>query len=86
MLQINQEIEAVIPRYHPSRGTTTPNRKSTKLSNCIRRTAMSAYGPFYSDQQLQAPATFVRRIDNLPDGLMERIQAKTPPAESSKLK
>jgi len=35
---------------------------------------------------LQAPATFVRRIDNLPDGLMERIQAKTPPAESSKLK
>jgi hypothetical protein len=44
---------------------------------------MSAYGPFYSDQQLWALARFVRRIDNFPAGLMERIQAKTPPAKPS---
>jgi mono/diheme cytochrome c family protein len=45
----------------------------------IRHTAMSAYGPFYNDKQLWALAGFVRRIDSLPAGLLERIQAKTPP-------
>ena len=50
------------------------------IQHGIRHTAMSAYGPFYSDKQLWALASFVRRIDNFPAGLMERIQAKTPPA------
>jgi thiosulfate dehydrogenase len=45
----------------------------------IRHTAMSAYRPFYNDKQLWALAGFVRRIDSLPAGLLERIQAKTPP-------
>jgi len=49
----------------------------------IRHTAMSAYGPFYSDKQLWALASFVRRIDNLPAGLLERIRAKTPPPNSA---
>ena len=49
------------------------------IQHGIRNTAMSAYGPFYSDKQLWALARFVRRIDNLPAGLLERIQAKRPP-------
>ena len=53
------------------------------IQHGIRHTAMSAYGPFYSDQQLWALARFVRRIDNFPAGLMEPIQAKTPPAKPS---
>jgi mono/diheme cytochrome c family protein len=48
----------------------------------IRHTAMSAYGPFYSDKQLWALTSFLRRIDNLPAGLLERILAKTPPVNS----
>ncbi len=44
----------------------------------IRNTAMSAYGPFYSDQQMWALASFLGRIDHMPPGLWERIQAKAP--------
>ena len=40
----------------------------------IRHTAMSAYGPFYSEKQLWAIASFVRTINNLPPGVLERIQ------------
>jgi mono/diheme cytochrome c family protein len=54
------------------------------IQHGIRHTAMSAYGPFYSDKQLWALASFVKRIENLPVGLLERIQAKTPPANSPK--
>ena len=42
----------------------------------IRNTAMSAYGPFYSEKQMWALASFLRRINNLPPGVLERIQAK----------
>ena len=74
----------MIPRYHRSRGTNyTKPEVHEIIQHGIRHTAMSAYGPFYSDQQLWALASFVRRIDNLPAGLMERIQAKTPPVASS---
>ena len=46
------------------------------IQHGIRNTAMSAYGPFYSDKELWTLASFLRRIDNLPPGLLERIQTK----------
>jgi mono/diheme cytochrome c family protein len=49
------------------------------IQHGIRNTAMSAYGPFYSDKEMWALASFLRRIDSLPPGLMERIQTKTAP-------
>jgi mono/diheme cytochrome c family protein len=52
------------------------------IQHGIRDTAMSAYGPFYSDKQLSALASFVRRMDSLPAATLERIQAKTPPSIS----
>jgi mono/diheme cytochrome c family protein len=42
----------------------------------IRNTAMSAYGPFYSDKELWALTSFLRRIDHLPPGVLERSKAK----------
>ena len=48
----------------------------------IRHTAMSAYGPFYSEKELWALASFLRRINNLPPGVLERIQAKTTPGSA----
>jgi thiosulfate dehydrogenase len=42
----------------------------------IRMTGMSAYGPFYSEKQLWQIASFVRRINNLPPGALEKIQTK----------
>jgi len=49
------------------------------IQHGIRDTAMSAYGPFYSDQQIWALATFVRQIDRLPSGMLERIRRKPAP-------
>ncbi len=49
------------------------------IQHGIRNTAMSAYGPFYSDKEMWALASFLRRIDNLPPSVMERIQTKTAP-------
>lgn len=49
----------------------------------IRNTAMSAYGPFYSDQQMWALASFLRRINRLPPGVWERIQAKKTTVSST---
>lgn len=48
----------------------------------IRMTAMSAYGPFYSEQQLWGIAAFLQNIRSLPPGVQERILAKpaSPPA------
>jgi mono/diheme cytochrome c family protein len=42
----------------------------------IRMSAMSAYGHFYSEQQLWALAAFVNRIQNLPPDVLRAIQAK----------
>jgi mono/diheme cytochrome c family protein len=50
----------------------------------IRNTAMSAYGPFYSEKELWALASFLRRINNLPPGVLERIQAKQAPGASNR--
>jgi mono/diheme cytochrome c family protein len=49
----------------------------------IRNTAMSAYGRFYSDKQLWALTSFLRRINNLPPGVLGRIQTKQPPGNSN---
>ena len=49
------------------------------IQHGIRNTAMSAYGPFYSDKEMWALASLLRRIDNLPPSVMERIQTKTAP-------
>ena len=49
----------------------------------IRNTAMSAYGPFYSDKQMWALASFLRRIDHLPPGMWERIQTEQTPVSSA---
>jgi mono/diheme cytochrome c family protein len=42
----------------------------------IRNTAMSAYGPFYSDKEMWALASFLGRINNLPPGVLDRVQTK----------
>ena len=42
----------------------------------VRMTGMSAYGPFYSEKELWSLAAFLRRIDNLPPGMIVRIKAK----------
>jgi len=42
----------------------------------VRMTAMSAYGRFYSEEELWSIAVFVRQIRNLPVGVQERILAK----------
>jgi thiosulfate dehydrogenase len=46
------------------------------IQHSIRNTAMSAYGPFYSDKEMWVLASFLRRIDNLPPGVLERIKPK----------
>ena len=47
----------------------------------IRMTAMSAYGPFYSEKELWSIAAFVHAIRNLPPGVQERILAKAQAAK-----
>jgi mono/diheme cytochrome c family protein len=42
----------------------------------VRMTAMSAYGPFYSEKELWSLAAFLHRIDKLSPATMERILAK----------
>jgi len=48
------------------------------IKHGIRMTGMSAYGPFYNDNQLWALAAFVRRINNLSPAELQAIQAKQP--------
>jgi len=43
----------------------------------IRMTAMSAYGRFYSEQELWSIAAFIHQIRSLPPGVRERILAKS---------
>jgi len=39
-------------------------------------TAMSAYGPFYSEKELWSIAAFIHQIRALPPGAQERILTK----------
>ena len=47
------------------------------IKHGIRNTAMSAYGRFYSDKQVWSLTAFLRQVNHLPPGMLERIQAKT---------
>lgn len=49
----------------------------------IRMTAMSAYGRFYSEDQLWSIAAFVHDIRNLPPGVTEKILSKAADSGSS---
>ena len=40
----------------------------------IRRTGMSAYGPFYADRQILAMVEFVRRMKELPPSVLEALR------------
>jgi mono/diheme cytochrome c family protein len=46
------------------------------IKHGVRMTAMSAYGPFYSEQQLWDLAIFVRGLTNLQSSDLAAIQAK----------
>lgn len=46
------------------------------IKHGIRNTAMSAYGPFYTDKELWALTAFLSQIDHLPPGVLERSKAK----------
>jgi thiosulfate dehydrogenase len=46
------------------------------VKNGIRMTSMSAYGPFYSETQLWSLAAFLRRINNLPPEVVDKIRSK----------
>ena len=42
----------------------------------IRMTAMSAYGPFYSEKELWSLAAFLHRINKLPPGMIQKMRPK----------
>jgi mono/diheme cytochrome c family protein len=44
----------------------------------IRRTGMSAYGSFYSDQQVWQLVEFIHQMNNLPPAVFDAIQPKRP--------
>jgi mono/diheme cytochrome c family protein len=44
----------------------------------IRRTGMSAYGSFYSDQQVWQLVEFVQQMNHLPPAVFDAIQPKRP--------
>jgi mono/diheme cytochrome c family protein len=44
----------------------------------IRRTEMSAYGPFYTDQQIWSLASFVKRMNSLSPSVLKSIQPGNP--------
>jgi len=46
------------------------------IKHGIRNTAMSAYGPFYSDKQVWALTAFLGQINHLAPGVLERSKAK----------
>ena len=44
----------------------------------LRRTGMSAYASFYSDQQVWQLVEFVQQMNNLPPAVFDAIQPKRP--------
>src|SRR3984957_5227214 len=44
------------------------------IKHGVRLTAMSAYGPFYSDEQLWSLAAFIQRVDKLTPAEIQAIQ------------
>jgi mono/diheme cytochrome c family protein len=76
-----QEDKANFPRVPqlPHSGTQYSEAEvQWIIKHGIRMTAMSAYGPFYKEDQLRALATFIKQIDRLPTKTLESILAKGP--------
>ena len=62
----------------PHRGTEyTEPQIYWIVKHGIRMTAMSAYGRFYSEEELRSIAAFLRQVNNLPAGTETKILAKS---------
>lgn len=48
------------------------------IKHGVRRTGMSAYGPFYSEKEMWNLAAFVKRMQNLSPTVLQGIQPKKP--------
>ena len=48
------------------------------IKHGVRRTGMSAYGPFYSEKEMWNLAAFVKRMQNLSPAVLQGIQSKKP--------
>jgi mono/diheme cytochrome c family protein len=48
------------------------------IKHGIRRTGMSAYGPFYSEREMWTLAAFVKRMQHLSPAVLQGIQLKKP--------
>ena len=48
------------------------------IKHGVRRTGMSAYGPFYSEKEMWNLAAFVKRMQNLSPAVLQGIQPKKP--------
>jgi len=66
-----------VPQF-PDKGTQySPPQVYWVVKHGIRMTAMSAYGRFYSEEDLWFIAAFVYQIRNLPPSVQTKILAKT---------
>jgi len=69
-----ETLYTAIPRL-PQEGTPYSDAEVFwVVKHGIRRTGMSAYGPFYSDQQMWAIAGFIKEIKNLPPRVKEALE------------
>ena len=48
------------------------------IKHGVRRTGMSAYGPFYSEKEMWTLAAFVKHMQNLSPAVLQGIQPKKP--------
>jgi cytochrome c553 len=48
------------------------------IKHGVRRTGMSAYGPFYSEKEMWNLAAFVKRMQNLSPAVLQGIHSKKP--------
>lgn len=48
------------------------------IQHGVRRTGMSAYGPFYSEKEMWTLAAFVKHMQNLSPAVLQGIQPKKP--------
>jgi mono/diheme cytochrome c family protein len=48
------------------------------IKHGVRRTGMSAYGPFYSEKEMWTLAALVKHMQNLPPAVLQGIQPKKP--------
>lgn len=48
------------------------------IQHGVRRTGMSAYGPFYSEKEMWNLAAFVKRMQNLSPAVLQGIHSKKP--------